>query len=266
MVPQPIMLAVTETLAFLVDDDESLDSITLDDLKAALRMILRFHCRLSHVAAHTSLLSVNFMEFLTNKAKTFTDVHRFLVPKNDTSPQRPHRHQNPNQQLRVGDDDANNAEGGGEQDEADDDILAEVEADLDLDQSTLYEVLEEQGSQIMTRMQKELLVGSGSGVDSTGQQQQQQQQKQQHINDILNQVLLDELELTKNMTKWPCPSFWAVGDTRPDTAAATQQLSPLIQRLARELSPDCDNDPFASCFVARDKCEAKGDGICAGNK
>jgi hypothetical protein len=76
---------------------------------------------------------------------------------------------------------------------------------------------------------------------------------------ILNQVLLEELKLSKNLTVWPCPSFWSVGD-----APNPSMISPLVQRLAKALSPDCA-DPFADCWVERDKCEDKGDALCQGN-
>lgn len=73
----------------------------------------------------------------------------------------------------------------------------------------------------------------------------------------LDQVLLDEMEISKNLTAWPCQSFWTVGE--PSTRL---ELSPIVSRIAKDISPDCTS-PFVSCFVKRDKCEAKGDGKCS---
>ena len=42
---------------------ETLDSITLEVIKASLRQQIRYHCRLSHVAAHTALWSISLEEF-----------------------------------------------------------------------------------------------------------------------------------------------------------------------------------------------------------
>jgi hypothetical protein len=119
----------------------------------------------------------------------------------------------------------------------DDDTITESVADDD--QAGLFDAEEKYGTQMLTYIQ------SVSHVN---------------IDEVLDQVLLEELKKTKNMTVWPCPSFWAAGDESDPL-----KLSPITRRLARALSPDCDA-PFASCFVPRDKCEGKGDGLCKGNK
>jgi hypothetical protein len=33
-----------------------------------------------------------------------------------------------------------------------------------------------------------------------------------NISTVLNQVLLDELSISKNLAAWPCASFWSMGD------------------------------------------------------
>ena len=73
----------------------------------------------------------------------------------------------------------------------------------------------------------------------------------------LDDVLLDEMRISKNLTAWPCESFWTVGE--PNNRL---QISPPIQRIAQQLSPDC-SDPFVNCFVKKDKCEHAGDGKCS---
>lgn len=83
-------------------------------------------------------------------------------------------------------------------------------------------------------------------------------QESNHVDVLtaLDQVLLDELVRSRNLTIWPCPSFWSVGD-EPNQLS----ISPLIQRLAKALSPDCE-DPLAQCWVDRDMCESRGDALC----
>lgn len=78
----------------------------------------------------------------------------------------------------------------------------------------------------------------------------------QEIETTLNNIVLDELQISKNLSAWPCQSFWTVGEGH------TEEFSPLIQDIAKSMSPDC-GAPFTSCFVKRDKCEANGDGACA---
>lgn len=204
VIPQPLVLEVTDALQIMLGPGESYRKITLDDLKAALRIILRFHCRLSHVAAHTAILSVPFMDLVTNPATVHGQLTSFLVP-NDLGSSPKER----------------------------DDVVAEITGDDD--QGEEFDAEESYGSQILTFIQ------SMTSSD---------------VYKILDQVLVEEMEKTKNLTVWPCPSFWAAGD-EPDVL----KLSPVVQRIAEAISPDC-NDPMASCFVQRDKCEAQKDGVC----
>lgn len=73
---------------------------------------------------------------------------------------------------------------------------------------------------------------------------------------ILDGVLLDEMRISKNLTAWPCESFWTVGEP-----GKRLELSPLIRSISKSLSPNC-SAPYTSCFVKKDKCEAQGDGEC----
>jgi hypothetical protein len=195
-IPQPLLLEVTDALQSLLQKGETHAIITLSDLKAGLRQILRFHCRLSHLAAHTALLSVA----ATEDEEISSVLQSFLFP--DEKPLEPN-------------------------DNNDDDPDA------------LYQLHAADGTQILTHVQ------SLSRVN---------------VLKVLDQVLLDELQRTNNLTIWPCPSFWSAGDG-PDPT----NMSPLVQCLAQALSPDCE-DPYAKCWVERDKCEAAGDARCVKNK
>ena len=206
LVPQPLVLEVTDALHALLQPGETYTGITLSDIKAGLRQIIRYHCRLSHIAAHTAILSVPYDDVLMEPDDTLKQLHAFLIP-NDKQ----------------------------ENDNADDDLQLE----MDDDGNGLFESQEEAGTQLLSYIQAEY---------------------RQDVNAVLDKVLLEELGTTKNLTAWPCQSFWTVGgDDDPST------LSPLIQRLAKALSPDC-NDPFVNCWVKRDKCEAVGDGPCKDQK
>ncbi|GAX16528.1 hypothetical protein FisN_7Lh250 [Fistulifera solaris] len=204
-IPQPLLLQVTDALQSLLQHGETHAIITLSDLKAGLRQILRFHCRLSHLAAHTALLSVAEKE---DEEEISSVLQSFLFP--DEKPPEPNNNNNNN--TYIGNDD---------------------------DPDALYQVHAADGTQTLTHVQ------SLSRVN---------------VLNVLDQVLLDELQHTRNLTIWPCPSFWSAGDA-PDPT----KISPLVQRLAQALSPDCE-DPYAKCWVERDKCEAVGDARCVKNK
>jgi hypothetical protein len=210
LLPEPLMLEVTGALTAVLEPGESHTEITLADLKAALRMILRFHCRLSHVSAHTAIASIKLMDLLADTSETMRKLQVFLTP-NDK----------PEAQDIV--------EGEGEEGFA-------FDFTVDDDQVGLMDAEMAYGSQMLTHVQK-LTRGK-------------------NVADILDQVLLDELKLTKDMSVWPCPSFWAAGEDDGPL------LSDTLRRLAEKLSPDCD-DAYNTCFVERDKCEFKSDAACA---
>jgi hypothetical protein len=208
LIPQPLILEVTDALWGVMQSDKDengggssgVDAITLDDLKMALKQILRMHCRLSHVAAHTALLSVSFLELQSHPAGTIEKIRSFLAP----------------QELREG---IHNT------------TLNENLVLLRTEMAHATEIL----SSVQAR---------NEGVD---------------ILQELDQVLVEEMRITKDMSIWPCLSFWDSDIKEKDKER--QQLSPITQRIARALSPDCD-DHYTTCFVERDKCEFHGDALC----
>jgi hypothetical protein len=206
LAPQPLVLEVTDSLRSLLRPGESHAIITLEDLKAGLRQIIRFHCRLSHLSAHTAIMSVGYEDMLMEPHNVMKDMHTFLVPRDVP-------------EKIEGDDD--------------------VQFAPDDDQNGLFEAEEAYGTQILSHIQ---------------------QVAQIDVNQALDVVLQDEMKRTNNLSKWPCESFWTSGEPSDPT-----KLSPLLQRLASSLSPDCDS-PIGNCWVERDKCESKGDGLCKKNK
>ena len=227
LVPKPLVMGVADAIQHILVDEERhhhkpgekllhQEDITLEDLKSVTRQFLRYHCRLSHVAAHTSLLSINLNDFIDNYEYATEKLHTFL--KLSKAPQN-----NANQ----------------EEDEALEEMRAGRGIDMGMEEVSL--LTSELGfvSKILTRIQADHHV---------------------KVLEELDKVLLDEMQQTKNLTAWPCSSFWMVGEP-PEKA----KLSPIAVKVAESFSPNC-TDPFNDCWVKRDLCEAKGDGPCKDEK
>lgn len=73
----------------------------------------------------------------------------------------------------------------------------------------------------------------------------------EHVMQRLEQILMKELNDTKNLTNWPCMGFWDVQDID----------SPVVKGIATELVPDCKAQ-YTKCSVKKDLCEEKGDKDC----
>lgn len=74
------------------------------------------------------------------------------------------------------------------------------------------------------------------------------------------EVLQKELGSTKQLSKWPCNSFWWLEGKQVEERDGDGNVN-LSSLLAKELSPDC-NAEYNQCFVPRDLCESAGDGKC----
>jgi len=199
LMPQPILLQVTDALQGVLGPEQSTRSITFVDLQVGLLQVMRMHCRLSHVAAHTASLTID-TKTLVNATELSLALHNFMTSTGGTTT------------------------GGGEG----------MPVTVDDDKINIFYNQASVGAGLLTRFSE--MMPDGTDVLT-----------------ILDRVLQNELERTKNMSVWPCPSFW---EAPPPLA-----LSALTRRLAKALSPDCD-DPYVSCFVKRDQCEAVGDPFC----
>ncbi|CAB9518718.1 expressed unknown protein [Seminavis robusta] len=230
LVPRPLVMGVADALQQIIVDGEQnhhhqegeqplalhQQDITLNDLKAVLRQLMRFHCRLSKVAAHTAIFSVNLNDFMDNIDEATQKLYDFLKHSPD---------------KKVS-----------EQDELDD-MMQQMGA-MDGGMDDVGMLSSELGfvSKILTRIQAE------------------SSQSQLKVLTVLDEVLRDEMWKTKNMTTWPCESFFSVGE-----ANARTELSLFATKIGRGFAPNC-SAPFAQCWVDRDKCEAEGDGVCKGKK
>lgn len=241
IVPQPLLLGATDTLKAALQSSPSLSlsDVTLNDLKAALRQQIRYHCRLNHIAAHTAMWTIGVEDveemgttWLVETAQNFFGLDigqdgfldKVYAKYEGAAPD---------------DDDDKSNQGhreAGEEDDDDDDI---GEAHFD------HMVAE--GSRVMSLVQKQ--------ANAIGKEAKAKYDTND-IFKILDDVLLDEMRISKNLTAWPCESFWSVGE--PENRL---EISPVIQSISRAMSPNC-TAPYTSCFVKKDKCEAKGDGKC----
>ncbi|CAJ1950636.1 unnamed protein product [Cylindrotheca closterium] len=199
VVPEPIMLGAADSLLAHYPEP----SIPpLDDLKASLRQTIRYHCRLNHIAAHTSLLTLSWNEISEVGLKELIEkVESFL-------------------NLEHGEGNS-----------------------LDTELNSLTSEREKNVSDVSNKIFK--MVNLVDGIDFMS------------YSSITNDVIKDEMQLSKDLTAWPCQSFWTVGEDETDRL----KLSPAISDIAKAISPDCESE-MNDCFVKRDKCEAKGDGEC----
>lgn len=223
--PQPLLIGATDTLKTAAQSSSppmSLSDITLNDLKASLRQQIRYHCRLNHVAAHTAMWTLGMEDFAdTGKDWLVEKAQEFLgldLDQDDLVNQVVAEYD----KLDTGDEKAT-------EDEEEDNAL-DILNHMYLDGAKLMNLV---------RIRKTMKKKTPSFIMKE-----------------LDDVLMDEMKISRNLTKWPCESFWTVGEP-----GNRLQLSPIIRSIAKAISPDC-KAPHTSCFVRRDKCEAKGDGEC----
>jgi hypothetical protein len=135
------------------------------------------------------------------------------------------------------------------------DLIEQIQAFLDLTR----EVLEVAGGGTGDQAPPEDLKVAFTTTQSAGASMLAgiQTVSQDELMSMLDDVLMDDLRMSKNLTAWPCESFWTVGEP-----SSPLRLSPITKRIAKALSPNC-SDPSVSCFVQRDKCESRGDGVCS---
>ena len=227
------------------------DSGSTDGIfSVALAQIIRWHCRLSHVAAHTPLLNV---------------LQSFDGGDEDGD--------SPGTDTRNGSGgNMYTASGDGIINIKSITILVEFILSGDDNDDFLSSSSAEIIDSIADSIRKDLTKAN------TPQQQQQQQQKEQHseidkllllpsVSDfygVMERVLVNELRSTKNLSAWPCLSFWDF-DNLPPGNDGGKSPSILVRdasrRTAKELVPDCDST-FVKCTINKDLCEVKGDAIC----
>jgi len=226
IVPQPLLLGATDTLRAALQSSSSLsmNDITLNDLKAALRQQIRYHCRLNHVAAHTAMWTIGVEDFAEVERLWLVETARGFFGLDSDQ-----------EDLFVEVNAEYESAGADDDDESNHGV---VEGEDDDDSLTKLSQINAEGSRVMGLLQMKVKNATNG------------------IFKILDDVLLDEMRLSKNLTAWPCESFWTVGEP-----GKRLEISSIISSISKAMSPNC-TAPYTSCFVKKDKCEGRGDGKC----
>jgi hypothetical protein len=214
ILPRSLMLGAADAIRGSLKLGQTQNELTLRDLKAALRQLLRYHCRISHLAAHTAVLTLE-MDILASTPYVATEV--VLNFLNITAVQH------------------------GEREEDDIDVLEDSD-DL--------------GKYYTTREQDVVAMSNHVQAFASSLLTWIERHEQVNVQEQLQDVLKEELLLSKNFTKWPCGSMWTTGDGPQGT-----DLSPFARKLAQSLAPNC-NGKYTSCPVKGDRCEEAGDVLC----
>lgn len=76
----PLQLAATDLVLEQVTEGTvtTMDEITLEDISQALRQVVRWQCRLSHVAAHTAIMTISLEDLLEDPWEEEYQVRVFL--------------------------------------------------------------------------------------------------------------------------------------------------------------------------------------------
>jgi hypothetical protein len=172
-------------------------SVGMQDLRQVIRQLVRWHCRLSHVAAHTALLTVTLEALVEEAWDTDEKIRDFLK----LAKRSPMEH------------------------------LVDNEVSI---------------SSLETAMDSVRKLLTSANNEIPGQQ----------IEDLIHSVIQDELDKTDNLSKWPCLSFWSVGD-EPNPEALTL----FSREVAKVFSPNCTAE-YVQCDVKKDRCEESGDVKC----
>ena len=232
MVPQPLLLGAIDTLKAALQSSESLslNDITLNDLKASLRQQIRYHCRLNHVAAHTAMWTIGVEDFADMGRPWLVETARTFFGLDPEQEDLFHKVNAMYESLGADDDDESNH--GVVEEEDDDNPVVEL--------NNLYS----EASILLTLLQRRVRTNQKKANETTD------------LLKILDDVLLDEMRISKNLSAWPCESFWSVGEP-----GSRLEISTIISSISKAMSPNC-TAPHTSCFVEKDKCEARGDGKC----
>jgi hypothetical protein len=200
-----------------VGADEKLDLSMIDEIKepsmkeveTLIKLLMRWQCRLSHVSAHTSMISVTLDGVLNNPQTSLENIFKFVFT-NDWE-----------------------WEGGkGDKVWKEVDPNKEAAAFIDLENTRTAD------SSYLRRVTEDLIVIQG----------QLEQYLDKSVTSIIQNAFKEEMDLSEDLTHWPCPSFWE----------GVEKL-----KLNSDLVPDCrDDHPWIKCTINRDKCEVKQDPKC----
>mmetsp|Transcript_1261 Transcript_1261/g.2116 ORF Transcript_1261/g.2116 Transcript_1261/m.2116 type:complete len:449 (+) Transcript_1261:25-1371(+) len=179
-------------------------------------LLLRWHCRLSHVAAHTAELTLTLDNILKHPTDTLETILTF-VWRQDWEWEGHNHNENKSEER---------------------DLYPKIW------KGAAEEFVASKGGSLQPLLyQLSLLLQDGLlSSDAT------------LFGDTLQRSFANEMTKSKDMSSWPCPSFWDGVDNDYSGAA---------YKIANEMTPNCkDDDPYARCTVKKDRCEVKKDAIC----
>eukprot|EP00986_Skeletonema_menzelii_P007337 scaffold2854_cov140-Skeletonema_menzelii.AAC.13 len=179
-------------------------------------LLLRWHCRLSHVAAHTAELTLTLDNILKHPTDTLETILTF-VWRQDWEWEGHNHNENKSEER---------------------DLYPKIW------KGAAEEFVASKGGSLQPLLyQLSLLLQDGLlSSDAT------------LFGDTLQRSFANEMTKSKDMSSWPCPSFWDGVDNDYSGAA---------YKIANEMTPNCkDDDPYARCTVKKDRCEVKKDAMC----
>jgi len=197
-----------------------------------VQLVMRWHCRLSHVSAHTAMLTLSLEDALKDPTDVLSNILSF-VWREDWEWEG-HGGNHPAQ-------DRDQPHGGWKED---------AKQLVENDHGDLLHRLVEQTSIILGETTPLAQSDNGNNDNNAAFQK------------AMQGAFASEMNRSSDMTSWPCPSFWE-GVVQNDTNSNDDILMNVMQKLAREMVPNCsDEDPYARCTVNRDRCEVRGDAKC----
>ena len=192
----------------------SLPSSKPVNIEKIMQLNMRWQCRLSHVSAHTSMLTLLLDDLLQDPKAVLEEILQFVWRDDWQWQGKSDGRQHSNT------------------------------ADLDLKASSLIQRDMKSKLSELSELLKISSLVVGKAVALVEQDHSFRKDNQE--------AFADEMRRSKDMTSWPCPSFWE-GVNGDET----------LTSIASQMVPNCrDDDPFVNCSVNRDRCEVKRDPVC----
>ncbi|KAL7505693.1 hypothetical protein ACHAWX_000626 [Stephanocyclus meneghinianus] len=216
----PLPLTLGDAFLYEKSDNSSagermlvkIGSPTKSELETLLKLIMRWQCRLSHVSAHTSMITVDYNNVLEDPMVAMEKALKFVF--------------------------SNDWEWDGEEKKAWKDINSKEELT-----DIIYSVISDTKSYLDLMLDEANLI-----LEELANKFQTITADVLSVSTTVQNAFEEEMNQSKDMTVWPCPSFWL----------GVEKL-----KFNSLLVPECrDGHPWIKCTINRDKCEVKEDPEC----
>jgi hypothetical protein len=188
-------------------------SPTKSELETLLKLIMRWQCRLSHVSAHTSMITVDYNNVLEDPMAAIQKILKFVFSNDwewDGGGKKAWKEINSEQELNA--------------------IIA---SEISSDAKSYLDLMLDETKLIQEEVSKKFQTVTADAFS---------------VPSIIQNAFEEEMNQSKDMTVWPCPSFWFGVDKL--------KFNSLVV-------PECrDGHPWIKCTINRDKCEVKEDPEC----